>query len=422
MAWRSLLGILVLIGLAWCLSEDRRRFPWRTVGAGLLLQAGLAAFILGSAWGRAVFEGAQTVVLQLLGFAKEGGILVFGALGDPEKMGQAFGPQDGFVLAITVTTTIVMVAALSSALYHWGLLQRIVQGFAWIMRRLMGVSGAESLASAANIFMGQTEAPVIVKPYLAAMTRSELMALMTGGMATIAGSVLVVYVSFDVAGGDLAGHLLTASVLSAPGALMMAKILTPETQTPQTASGANTRIERESVNTLDAICRGASDGMRLSLNVIGALIAFVGLVALANAALGGAVTTVAGWFGAEWTTSQPLQTALAVMNWPFAWIMGVPQPDLWIVSEALGERIVLNEFLGYLRIVDARETMDPRSFTLASYALCGFANFGSIAIQIGGISALAPERRGDLARLGTKAMIAGLLTCYLTASIVGLWI
>ena len=422
MAWRSLLGIVAIVGIAWALSENRRRFPWRAVLAGLCLQGALAAFILGSSWGRSLFEGVQSLVLQLLDFAKEGGIVVFGALADPEKMGAAFGPADGFVLAITVTTTITMVAALSATLYHWGILQRIVQLFAVVMRRLMDVSGAESLASAANIFMGQTEAPVIVKPYIPSMTRSEILSVMTGGMATIAGSMLVVYVSFDVAGGSLAGHLLTASVLSAPGALMMAKIIAPETETPRTATGAAIAVERESVNAIDAACRGASDGIRLSLNVIGALIAFVGLVALANAILGFTIERVSGWFGNPVREGEALQLVMAALNYPFAWLIGIPTQDLWTVSGALGERVVLNELFGYLTIVDARDSMDPRSFTLASYALCGFANFGSIAIQIGGISALAPERRPDLARLGAKAMVAGLLTCYLTAALVGLWI
>jgi CNT family concentrative nucleoside transporter len=277
-----------------------------------------------------------------------------------------------------------------------------------LMQKTMRTSGSESLSAAANIFMGQTEAPLLIKPYLNSMTRSEIMAMMTGGMATIAGGVLAAYTSF----GASAGHLLTASVLSAPAALMIAKIMLPESETSPTAGRVKLEIERATVNSFDALCRGARDGLQLSLNVFAMLIAFVAVVALANFLLG----AVAGWFGASLT----FQELFGWLNAPFAWLMGVPGRDCLLVGQILGERIVINEFVGYLTLTGNRETLDPRSFTLATYALCGFANFGSVAIQIGGIGSLAPDRRVDFARLGLRSMVGGLLACYTTACLVGL--
>jgi CNT family concentrative nucleoside transporter len=281
---------------------------------------------------------------------------------------------------------------------------------ALVMQRTMGTTGSESLAAAANIFMGQTEAPLVIKPYLKGMTRSELLALMTTGMATIAGGVMAVYVAL----GASSGHLLTASVMSAPGALMIAKIMLPETEASETAMNAPINKERTSINSIDALCRGATDGLFLSLNVLAMLIAFVAIVALASFLF----AQFFGMFGVTLT----LQEAIGYLNAPFAWLMGVPWKDCTLVGEMLGERIVLNEFVGYLHLTAAKAELDERSFTLATYALCGFANFGSIAIQIGGIGALAPERRGDLARLGLRAMMGGLLASYLTACIVGILI
>jgi CNT family concentrative nucleoside transporter len=274
----------------------------------------------------------------------------------------------------------------------------------------MRTSGSESLAAAANIFMGQTEAPLVVRPYLLSMTRSEMLALMTGGMATIAGGVLAAYVKFGVS----AGHLLTASVMSAPAGLMIAKILLPETSRSETASGADARVPRETTNGIDALCRGASDGLTLSLNVMAMLIAFVAVVALANYLLG----LPQEYLGV--TQPVTLQKILGYAQAPFAWIMGVPWKDCQLVGQILGERVVLNEFVAYLSLARQQAALDERSFTLATYALCGFANFGSIAIQIGGIGALVPSRREDLARLGVRAMLGGLIACYLTATVVGL--
>jgi len=404
----SVLGLLIFLATAWALSTDRRRFPWRVVAWGLALQFVFAVLILKTNPGRHVFAWLQQVFVQLNGFAIEGSAIVFGPLAKPDAMDRAFGPGTGLVLGVVVMATIILVGSLSSLLYHWRVLPVVVEFLARIMQRTMGTSGSESLSAAANIFMGQTEAPLLIKPYLASMTRSEILAMMTGGMATIAGGVMAAYVSF----GASAGHLLTASVLSAPAAMMIAKILLPETETSPTAGEVRLQLERTSVNSFDALCRGAMEGLHLSLNVFAMLIAFVALVALANFLLG----SVAGWFGRDLT----LQQVVGWLNAPFAWLMGVPSTDCVAVGRMLGERIVLNEFVGYLSLTQAREALDPRSFTIATYALCGFANFGSVAIQIGGIGSLAPERRKDFAALGLRSMVGGLLACYLTACLVGL--
>ena len=406
----ALLGLIVFVATAWACSLDRRRFPWRTVAAGLLLQSVLAVLLLRTAAGRAVFELAGRGFDKLLGFANEGVAMVFGPLADRTLLAEKLGTANAFIFVVTVTGTIVFISALSSLLYHYGILQVVVRGAAWVMQKVMRVSGSESLSSAANIFMGQTEAPLVVKPYLPGMTRSELMALMVGGMATIAGGVFAAYVSFGID----AGHLLTASVMSAPAALMMAKILAPEREPSETASGAHARIERVTLNGLDALCHGAADGIKLAGNVMAMLIAFVAMVAFVNYVLSLGLRLA----GAH--NPQPLQTVLGWVNAPFAWLMGVPARDCLAAGGILGERVVLNEFMGYVSLARAKESLDPRTVTLLTYALCGFANFSSIAIQIGGIGALAPARRGELAQLGLRAMLGGLLACYCTAALAGL--
>lgn len=407
----SLLGLCALLTCAWALSNRRRAFPWRTVLWGLGLQFVFALFILKTPVGEALFAGAQRVVNHLNDFAVEGAKMVFGPLGDGASLEKAFGPGS-YVFAIAISATIILISALSSLLYHWGVLQRVVHAMAWVMRRAMRTSGSESLAAASNIFLGQTEAALLIKPYLAHMTMSETMALMTTGMATIASGVMVVYAQM---GAD-AGHLLTASVLSAPAGLLVAKIMFPETEPSETGAKASAAVEKTAVNGIDALCRGASEGVALAINVMGMLIAFVAVVALANALF--------GWVQTLFGVAQPLtfQQLLGWVNAPFALAIGVPWKDCLIVGEVLGERIVLNEFIGYLTLTQHKAQLDQRSFTLATYALCGFANFASIAIQIGGIGALAPERRSDLARLGLRAMVGGLLACYLTATVVGVLI
>ncbi len=406
----SLLGIVVFIGLAWACSLKRGRFPWRTVLTGLALQLAVAVFILHTRVGEAVFQAAQNAFMKLLECAAEGAKLVFGPLANARLLDEKFGAGNGFVFLVTVSATIILVSALSSFLYHYGILQRVVRSVAWVMQRVMRTSGSESLAAAANIFMGQTEAPLVIKPYLRRMTQSELMALMVGGMATIAGGVLAAYVGFKIS----AGHLLTASVMSAPAALMVAKIILPETQASETAAGASADVPRETHNGIEALCRGASEGMMLAINVMAMLIAFVAVVALANVLL----AWVQSWF--QIARPVTLEMLFGWLNAPFAWLMGVPWKDCENVGEILGQRIVLNEFIGYLSLSGQLDKLEPRSVTLATYALCGFANFSSIAIQIGGIGALVPERRKDLASLGLRAMVGGLLACYLTAAIVGI--
>jgi CNT family concentrative nucleoside transporter len=412
----SLLGLVVFIALAWGLSERRRLFPWRTVLWGVGLQFVFALLILKTSGGAAVFDFAGRGINKLIQFSNDGCRFVFGPLADPPLLADKLGPQNSFIFAILVAGTIILVSALSALCYHWGILQRVVQGFAWVMRKAMRTSGSETLAAAANIFMGQTEAPLLIKPYVARMTRSELLCLMTGGMATIAGGVAAVYakMGFDAGHPDIAGHLLTASVLSAPAALLISKIMLPETEKSETAASAPAAVPRTTVNGIDALCRGAGEGMVLAINVMAMLIAFVAVVALANYLLTFSQTQ----FGV--TTPVTLQTIFGWVNAPFAWLMGVPAKDCLTIGGILGERIVLNEFIGYLSLTSPRTVVDERSFTLATYALCGFANFASIAIQVGGIGSLAPERRGDLARLGLRAMIGGLLASYMTATMAGL--
>ena len=410
----SLFGLAAFVAIAWLLSNNRTRFPWRTVLSGLGLQFTFALFILKTGVGLAIFGGVQNAVRRIGDFSDEGAAMAFGPLAKGEILGKAFGSGNAYVFAVSITATIILISALSALLYHWGILQRIVQAMAWVMRRVMGTSGSESLAAASNIFLGQTEAALLVKPYIPKMTASEIMALMTAGMATIATGVMVVYPKLGLD----AGHILTASVLSAPAALLVSKIMFPEIERSETAAGAPMKVEKTDANSLDSLCRGTSEGVMLAINVMGMLIAFVAVVALANAVCGAAQ----GAFGVAPENQFTLQTLLGHMNAPFAWLMGVPWKDCTVVGQALGERVVLNEFIGYISLSKNMATLEPRSVTIATYALCGFANFASIAIQIGGIGAMAPTRRGDLARLGFRAMIAGLLACYITATIAGILI
>jgi concentrative nucleoside transporter, CNT family len=409
----SLLGLMTFVAVAWTISSDRKRFPWRTVLWGLGLQFSFAVLILKTTPGRVVFDFTGAAIRKLADFANEGSKFVFGPLANGDLMGQAFGPQNALVLGILILGTIIVVAMLSSVLYHWGLLQRIVHAMAWVMRKAMRTSGAETLSAAGNIFMGQTEAPLLIKPYIPRMTRSELLCMMIGGMATIAGGVAAVYAVFGEQAGhpEVAGNLLTASVLNAPAALLISKILVPETEVSETAGGVVKDPPRITVNSVDALCRGASDGMMLSINVIAMLIAFIALVAMVNFLL--------VWPQQQFNVVNPvtLQAILGWLNAPFAWLMGVPMHDCATIGGVLGERIVLSEFIGYTSL--NKVTVDIRSYTIATYALCGFANVASIAIQVGGIGSLAPERRGDMAKLGVRAMIGGLLATYLTAAIAG---
>ena len=412
----SLLGLVAMVATAWALSEKRKLFPWRAVLWGVGLQFAFALLILDTEFGKAVFDFTGRAIQKLIQFSNEGCKFVFGPLADGDMLAKQFGAANNLIFAILVVGTIIIVASLSSLFYHWGILQKVVQAFAWVMRKAMRTSGSETLSAAANIFMGQTEAPLLIKPYIPRMTRSELLCMMTGGMATIAGGVAAVYakLGLDASHSDMPGHLLTASVLSAPAALLISKVMLPETENSETAGAATAAVPRTTANSIDALCRGASDGMALSINVIAMLIAFIAVVAMANFLISYAL----GGVGVH--TDQPLQVVFGWANAPFAWLMGVPAHDCYAVGQILGDRIVLNEFIGYLDLTNPAIHLDNRSFIIATYALCGFANFSSIAIQVGGIGSLAPERRGDMARLGIRAMIGGLLASYMTATIAGI--
>ena len=413
----SLFGWAAMLLMAWGISYNRRQFPWRTVIWGLGLQFVLSLLILKTPWGGALFEFAEKVVLKLIQFSSEGTTFVFGSLADQSAMGQVFGPGHGVVFAILVCGTVVIVAALSSLFYHWGILQRVVRAVAWVMRKAMGTSGSETLSAAANIFMGQTEAPLVIRPYVPRMTRSEIMTIMVCGMAHIAGGVAAVYAAMGMAAGypHTAGHLLTASVLNCPAALLIAKIMLPETEKSETAGSSPATVPRTTANSVDAICRGAGDGFFLSLNICAMLIAFIAIIALANYVFAFAQLHIG------LTHPATLQNIFGYLNAPFAWLMGIPSQDCLAVGQILGERIVLNEFVGYLDLTShVKElALTDRSFTIATYALCGFANFSSIAIKVGGIGSLAPERRSEMAKVGFRAMIGGLLAAYMTASLAG---
>ena len=409
----SLIGLAAFITLAWGLSVRRQQFPWRTVLAGLSLQALIALIMIRpSAFSAWVYEQANTAASNLIYFAKQGTQLIFGPLAKQEAWLPVFGDNDAMVLGITICGTIILVAVISSLFYHLGVLQQIVRAIAWVMQRVMRTSGSESLCTSANVFMGQTEAPLVIQPYLKGMTKSELMTMMVGGMATIAGGVFAVYAGMGVE----AGHLLTASFMAAPTALYMAKILLPETHQSETADGAEQEVQAETTNALDAMCQGASDGMKLTLNVLAMLIGFTAAIALLNYL----IVLPQNWIGVNAPIT--FDQILGWLNAPFAWLMGVPWADCDAIGQALGKRIVFTEFIGYMEITSLKETLDPRSFTLATFAICGFANFASIAIQIGGIGSLAPERRADLASLGLRAMAGGILVGYTNACIAGLFL
>ncbi|HUA64880.1 MAG TPA: nucleoside transporter C-terminal domain-containing protein [Alphaproteobacteria bacterium] len=414
----SFVGWLAMIAVAWAISYNRKLFPWRTVVWAIGLQFALALLILKTPWGADFFVLAGKAIQKLIQFSNEGCKFVFGPLADENLLTEKFGPGNAVIFAILVTGTVVIVASLSSLFYHWGILQRVVHAIAWVMRQALRTSGSETLSAAANIFMGQTEAPLVIRPYLPRLTRSELMTIMVCGMAHISGGVAAVYADMGIRAGypNTAGHLLTASVLNCPAALMIAKILMPETQQSETAATAAAAVPRTTANSLDAICRGAHDGFFLSLNIIAMLIAFIAVIALANYLIAfpqihsGVVNPV------TW------QNIFGWLNAPFAFLMGVPMHNCVAVGQILGERIVLNEFVGYLDLTSRAQqlALDPRSFTIATYALCGFANFSSIAIQVGGIGSLAPERRSEMAKIGFRAMIGGLLASYTTAAIAGM--
>jgi concentrative nucleoside transporter, CNT family len=408
-------GLALILALAYCLSSARRAIDYRTVAWGLGLQFVFALIVLKTEVGRAVFQSLGGVITKVLDFAFVGSSFVFGPLGNPAVWPKIVtgvlgpeGSQYANIFAFMVLPTIIFIAALFAMLYYFGVMQIIVRLFAVIMRRFMRASGAESLNVAASIFMGQTEAPLTIRPFLPRMTESELMTVMTAGMAHISGGVMAAYILFGVE----AQHLLTAVIMTAPGTLMMAKLFVPETGEPETMGTVKLVVEKTDVNVIDAIGRGTGEGLHLALNVGAMLISFLAIVALLNAVLG----LVGQAFGFELS----LQLILGWVFAPIAWALGVPWRDASTVGNLLGTRMVLNEFVAYSQLGPLKATLDPKSFTIATFALCGFANFSSIGIQIGGIGALAPERRHDLARLGLRAMLAGTFANFLTATIAGM--
>jgi CNT family concentrative nucleoside transporter len=434
MALRGLIGLAVLIGLATLLSSDRKRIPWRVVGMGVLLQIVFALLVLKTAPGNALFAWIGSGFQKLLNFTLDGTALLFGPLGVPG------GEQSmGVIFAFQILPTIIFFGSLMAVLYHLGLVQPVVRVIGLGMAKVMRLSGAESLAMAANIFVGQTEAPLVVKPYVETMTRSELFALMVGGMATIAGGVMAAYISF-LGGGDpvqeaqFAKHLLSASIMNAPAALLLAKVMIPETQTPLTRGGAQVTEERLSKNTIEAAASGASEGLMLALNVGAMLLAFVALIAMINAILGwvGAPSiggevlyNFNGWI-VQATDGQfdglTLQSIFGFVLAPIAWVVGIDNQDLLLFGSLLGQKIAVNEFVAYLGLVSVQDQMTERSVIISTYALCGFGNFSSIAIQIGGLGGIAPSRRAEIAELGIRAVIAGTLATCMSATIAGVLI
>ena len=405
---QPLTGVIVIMTIAYCFSTNRRAIDRGTVVWGLGLQILFALIVLKTTVGQKVFQSLAAVINRLLDFAFVGSGMVFGPLGNKEVWPRimtnvlgAEGAQYGVVFAFQVLPTIIFIAALFAILYYFGIMQVVVRVFAVMMRRVMRASGAESLNVAASIFMGQTEAPLTIRPFIPKMTESELMTIMTAGMAHISGGIMAAYILFGIK----AEHLLTAVIMTAPGTLMMAKMFVPETQVPETMGTVKLDVERTDVNVIDAAGRGTSEGLALALNVGAMLISFLALVALVNALLGLAHLSLEQIFG--WVFS------------PIAWAMGVPWRDAAVVGNLLGTRMALNEFIAYAKLGPMASTLDPKSFTIATFALCGFANFSSIGIQIGGIGALAPSRRHDLARLGLRAMFAGTLANFMTATIAG---
>ncbi len=399
----GIFGIALILAIGFALSRNRGAISWRVVAWGVGLQLVFAIFVLRVPFGQTLFSGLGDAVKAILSFSYKGSEFVFGEIGKQQS-------SLGVVFAFQVLPAIIFVSALFAILYYLGVMQLVVRAFAVLMNRVMGASGAESLNVAASIFMGQTEAPLTIRPFLPGMTRSELMTVMTAGMAHVSGSIMAAYIAFGIE----ARHLLTAVIMTAPGTIMMAKILEPETETPETRGGVKIEIPRTDVNVVDAAARGTSEGLSLMLNVIAMLVSFVALIYLVDGGFGWVHGHVFAWF------PEKVETVLGWLFSPIAWVMGVPWHDAGTIGGLLGTRMVLNEFIAYAQLGPLRGQLDPVSFTIATFALCGFANISSVGIQIGGIGALVPDRKHDLARLGFRAMIAGTLANFLSATLAGM--
>jgi CNT family concentrative nucleoside transporter len=405
--FRGLIGLVCIIGVAVLLSKDRKKIRWATVGWGLVLQFALGWLVISWQTGADLLKSFSDGITGAIAYSDQGAQFVFSWLAGP----QDFIGKQGIIFAFKVMPIVIFIASFFTILYYLGVMQRVVQVFAVVMTKLLRVSGAESLAVAANIFIGQTEAPIIIAPYIAKMTMSELLTMMTGGMAHISGAVLLAYAAMGIP----ANYLITASVMAAPATIVMAKILRPETEEPVTSGAVKVKIEKEHANVVEAAAAGASQGVSLAINIVAMLIAFIALIGLLNGGL--------GWIGRHAGMPElSLQWLFSKILWPLAWVMGVAQADCDKVARLIGFKTVLNEFVAYAEMskIPLAEWTTEKSRLIASFALCGFANFSSIGIQIGGIGGLAPSRKSDIARLGFWALLAGSLATFMSATIAGI--
>ena len=436
----GLFGLFVLVGLAWLFSSHKTQVDWRLVGTGMVIQVLFAAFVLLTPFGEAIFGTAAHAFVKLSGYTTEGAKMIFGDLATADKF--------GFIFVFQVLPTVIFFAAITAILYHLGILQLVVKGMAWAITKVMKLSGAETTSVCASVFIGQTEAPLTVRPYIGRMTDSELLTMMIGGMAHIAGGVMATYVAM-LGGTDpelqamYAKHFLAASIMAAPATFLVAKILIPETQEPLTRGSVKVEVEKTSANVIDAAAAGAADGVKLAINIAAMLLAFVALIALINAMIGGASNALGltAWLNGgndprcvtdaafaavagNGCVQVNLGTILGTILAPIAWVIGIPWDDAAIAGGLIGQKIVLNEFIAYLQLSQLPVgagvgAISEESRIILTYALCGFANFASIAIQIGGIGSLAPERRADLARFGLRAVLGGSIATLMTATIAG---
>lgn len=424
----SIVGMIVQILICYLLSTNRKAINWRLVSMGIFIQLVFAFIILKTQAGKSFFKLMNDVIVTLLSFTSKGAEFVFGNLASSTAERGI-----GFCFATQVLPTIIFFSSFMAIMYYLGVMQYIIKAIAIVMQKTMGTSGAESLSAAANIFVGQTEAPLVVRPFIERMTLSELHCIMVGGMATIAGGVMAAYVGMMKDNfPEIAGHLLAASVMSAPAALVFAKILVPETEKPETLGSCELKLEQVDRNIIDAAARGASEGMTLAINVAAMLIAFIALINLGNSIWQNICYYLSSFLGINLSVIDTLEKLLGIINAPLAWLMGVETKDLLVAGQLLGEKTVLNEFVAYAHLADivngkfirdgAVVALEKRTWVILTYACCGFANFGSIGIQLGGIGALAPNRRHDLAHLGIRALIAGTFASYQTANIAGLFV
>ncbi len=431
--FQGLLGVIAIFGIAFLMSNNKKRINLRLVGTGLALQILMAVFVLKTDIGQQIFRTVGDGITELLHYSDAGANFVFGPLApnasETEKTVSALGPRGAFIFAFRVVPTIIFVASLVSISYYLGIMQRVVQVIAFVVSKIMGASGSEALSNAASVFVGQVEAQLLIKPYVPSMTMSELLASMAGSMACVAGGVLAVYIGFGIK----ASYLLTASIMAAPAALVIAKIVWPETEESKTKGKVQVHIEKTNANVIDAAAHGASDGLRIGLNVVAMLIAFIAIIALINGGLGllgqglSNLGMSASGIGIDLAKLQ-MEDLFGLFFAPIAWLLGCPWGDAHLVGTLMGKKMVINEFIAYTElsaIVKGAVTgvsLSPKAETIATFALCGFANFSSIAMQIGGIGEIAPSRRQDLARLGVKALICGTMASYLSATIAGLLI